>query len=325
MFHEGLTHTLITNLLILMIAFIFDLILGDPPSKLHPVVWMGFVIGKAKRLNRGSRTARSILGSLVAISTILLFSIPIYLILYVASNFSYVIYVLASGVMLKFSFAFRSLADYTKPIADKLVVGDIDGARRYIPYIARRDPSKLNGELITSTTVESIAESTVDGITSPLFYFALLGVPGAIAYRVANTLDSMLGYKTQDLKDFGWFSARLDTILNFIPARLTALIMVFSALLLKLNWRNSLRISLRDHTKTESLNAGWPMSAMAGALNVRLVKVGFYELGDPIEKLEPRHIIQAIKVMRMTVLLYIIIICLTLLALRCTILIPWVM
>jgi len=314
----------ITCTVIMVLAFVFDLAIGDPPSRLHPVVWMGYVIGKAKRLNRGSRLARRVLGVLVAIAIIALFSIPIYLTLKVLSNVSYIAYIIIAGLLLKFSFAFRSLADYTKPIAEKLMAGDIDGARSFIPYIARRDPAKLNEELMVSTAVESIAESTVDGVTSPLFYFALFGVPGAIAYRVANTLDSMLGYKTQELKDFGWFSARLDTILNFISSRLTALLIAFSAWLLKLNGRSSLKIALRDHSKTESLNAGWPMSAMAGALNVRLIKVGFYELGDPVNELKPIHILQAIKIMRLTVLLYIIIICLPILALRCIFLTPWV-
>ncbi|MHC1627612.1 MAG: cobalamin biosynthesis protein [Candidatus Nezhaarchaeales archaeon] len=314
----------ITCAVIMVLAFVFDLAMGDPPSRLHLVVWMGYVIEKVKKLNRGSRSARRVLGVLAAIAIIALFSIPVYLVLKVLSNMSYIAYIIIAGLLLKFSFAFRSLADYTKPIAERLMAGDIDGARSFIPYIARRDPAKLNEELMVSTAVESIAESTVDGITSPLFYFALFGVPGAIAYRVANTLDSMLGYKTQELKDFGWFSAKLDTILNFVSSRLTALLIAFSAWLLKLNGKTSLKIALRDHSKTESLNAGWPMSAMAGALNVRLVKVGFYELGDPVNKLQPIHILQAIKIMRLTVLFYIIIICLPILALRCIFLTPWV-
>lgn len=314
----------VLSLVILMIAFIVDMAIGDPPSKFHPVVWMGYVIGKAKRLNRGSSMARRIKGILVAIGVILLFCIPTYLVLKFLSEISNIAYAVIAGIVLKSSFAFRSLADYTKPIAERLIMGDVEGARSFIPYIARRDPSKLNEELMISAAVESIAESTVDGIASSLFYFALLGVPGAIAYRAVNTLDSMLGYKTQELKDFGWFSARLDTALNFIISRLTALFMAISAWLLKLDGRNSLRIALRDHSKTESLNAGWPMSAMAGALNVRLVKVGCYELGDPVNELKPIHILQAIKMMRLTVLLYVIVICIPLLALRCAFLTLWV-
>ena len=312
------------NLVSLALAFLLDRFVGDPPSRFHPVVWMGWVIGRVKRANRGSPLQRRVLGVLCALAVIALFSLPVYFALQVAYGVSPLLYVLVACVTFKFTFAFRSMADYTKPIAERLLQGDLEGARAFIPYIARRDPSKLDEELITSTAVESIAESTVDGAASPLFYFALLGVPGAVAYRVVNTLDSMVGYKRPDIRDFGWFSAKLDTILNYVPARLTALLIAASAKLLRLNSSQSLRIALRDHSKTESLNAGWPMSAMAGALGVKLVKLGFYELGDPIDKLKPIHIIKALEVMAVTVALFTVI-CLPIILLRCMLLAPWVM
>ena len=123
------------------------------------------------------------------------------------------------------------------------------------------------------------------------------------AYRVANTLDSMLGYKTQELKDFGWFSARLDTALNFVTARLTALLMAFSAWILGLNARGSLKIAFRDHSKTESLNAGWPMSAMAGILGVKLEKIGCYSIGEPKREMRGEVIGEALSIYRVTVAL----------------------
>ena len=313
----------IMSLAIMVLAFVFDFAVGDPPSRWHPVVWMGYVINKAKRLNRGSSAIRRVVGCLIALGVICLFSVPVYFALKFLSDLNLIVCVIASSALLKFTFAFRSLADYTRPIANCLMKGDVNGARSYLPYIVRREPSKLDEKLMISAAVESIAESTVDGVTSPLFYYSLFGVSGAMAFRVANTLDSMLGYKTQELKDFGWFSARLDTALNFVTARLTALLIAFSAWILGLNARGSLKIAFRDHSKTESLNAGWPMSAMAGALNVKLVKQGFYELGDSIEELKPNHIVKAIKVMRLTTLLHVAIICLPLIFLRCLFL-SWV-
>jgi adenosylcobinamide-phosphate synthase len=306
------------------VAFAFDLVIGDPPSRLHPVVWMGRVIEALKKLNRGSRRRRRLLGVVAALTTIAVFSLPVFLIFKLLRDVNFLAYVILGGVALKFTFAFRSLSDYTRPIAEALERDDVGGAKKYLPFIVRRDSSKLDEELVVSAAVESIAESTVDGVTSPLFYYALLGIPGAYAFRVVNTLDSMVGYKTEEFKDFGWSSARLDTLLNFPTARLTALFISLAAWLLGLNARRGLRVALRDHSKTESLNAGWPMSAMAGVLGVKLVKLGSYELGDSINKLRPLHIHQAIRVMRVTVLLFAIIICLPLIALRCVLLFAWV-
>ena len=126
--------------------------------------------------------------------------------------------------------------------------------------------------------MESVAESTCDSLVAPLFYFLLLGVPGAIGYRVVNTLDSMIGYHGK-YEYLGKFAARLDDVLNFIPARLTALLLVLAAFVMKRNGRKAWQTALREHAKTESPNAGWPMAAMAGALDVRLEKVGHYQLG----------------------------------------------
>jgi len=314
----------VVALSVLCIAFAFDAVVGDPPSKLHPVVWMGYLIGTLKKFNKGSPRRRRVLGVLVAIVALATFALPAFFAIKLLRDLSLLAYVVLGGLALKFTFAFRSLSDYTRPIAEMLERGDIEGARRYLPFIVRRDPSKLNEELIVSAAVESIAESTVDGVTSPLLYYALFGIPGAYAFRVVNTLDSMIGYKTEELKDFGWPSAKLDTLLNFLTARLTALFISLAAWLLGLNARRGLMVALRDHSKTESLNAGWPMSAMAGVLGVRLVKPSSYELGDPTDKLAPVHILQAIKVMRVAVILFAIIICLPLIALRCALLSAWV-
>ena len=311
-------------LTVMIAAFAFDAIIGDPPSRLHPVVWMGRLIEVLKKLNRGPPRCRRVLGVLTVTIAIAAFALPIFFAFKLLRDVNLIAYAVLGGLALKFTFAFRSLSDYTRPIAEMLERGDVEGARKCLPFIVRRDSSKLDEELIASAAVESIAESTVDGITSPLFYYALFGMPGAYAFRVVNTLDSMVGYKTEELKDFGWFSARLDTLLNFLTSRLTALLIALAAWILGMNARRGLGIALRDHSKTESLNAGWPMSAMAGVLGVKLVKPGSYELGDPMSKLEPVYILKAIKVMRVTTLLFAIIICLPLVALRCALLPAWV-
>jgi len=161
----------------------------------------------------------------------------------------------------------------------------------------------LTRQHIISAAVETIAEGTTDGITSPFFYFALFGVPGAVAFRVVNTLDSMVGYKDQDHINIGWFSAKMDTIANYIPARLTAILMMLAALLLRENWRKSWRILQRDRKNTESPNAGWTISIMAGALNIQLEKPGFYKIGDNND-LSPTHIRKALRIMVLTAILF---------------------
>ncbi|MDD3793099.1 MAG: adenosylcobinamide-phosphate synthase CbiB, partial [Candidatus Bathyarchaeota archaeon] len=171
-------------------------------------------------------------------------------------------------------------------------------------YIVRRDPKSLNKKQITSAAVESIAESTTDGITAPFFFFALFGVPGAFAYRVINTLDSMVGYKNVEYQNIGWFSAKMDTLTNYVPARLTAYLMVVSAILLGENWRESWRILQRDKHKTASPNAGYTLSAMAGALNIQLEKQGYYTLGDDHGGISYDCIKRALQVMTSTAALF---------------------
>jgi adenosylcobinamide-phosphate synthase len=188
-------------------------------------------------------------------------------------------------------------------------------ARKWLPFIVRRDPTELNERQIISAAVESIAESTSDGITAPFFFFALFGVPGAFAYRVVNTLDSMVGYKNIENKNIGWFSAKLDTIANYIPARLTAYLMVAASFLLGENSGESWRILQRDKGKTASINAGWTIAAMAGALDTQLEKQGYYVLGDD-HGLSPEHITRALQVMVLTAVLFGVVIILPFLALR---------
>ena len=184
---------------------------------------------------------------------------------------------------------------------------DREGAKKWLRFIVRRDPDKLDERHMISAAVESIAESTTDGVTSPFFFFALFGIPGAFAFRVINTLDSMVGYKDPVNVNIGWFSARVDTITNYIPARMTAVFMVAASGLLGKDWRNSWRILMRDKSKTASPNAGWTISAMAGALETQLEKEGYYVLGDG-QKISPEDITRAWKIMGLTVMLFAVIV-----------------
>jgi adenosylcobinamide-phosphate synthase len=159
--------------------------------------------------------------------------------------------------------------------------------------------------MIISSTVESVAENSNDSFVAPLFYFLLFGVPGAVAYRVVNTLDAIIGYHGE-YEYLGRFASRLDDVLNFIPARLAALFLVLAAFLAGKDGRGSWRVARHEHNRTESPNAGWPMAAMAGALKVKLEKSGHYALGEPITALKPTTIDDALRLMYITVAVWLI-------------------
>ena len=296
---------LVDSVLILLLALIIDFVFGEVPDRVHPTVWMGKVIGFLKpRIRDVNSLDEKINGTLLALFVIALFAVPAYVILlWTRQLLGWLPYIIVAAIFLKMTFAVKCMSQYTLPIAKAIEKGDIDKAKSLLHYIVRRDPSALNERHAISAAVESIAESSTDGITSPLFYFALFGVPGAFAYRVVNTLDSMVGYKDEAHVNVGWFSANLDTFANYVPSRITALLMVVAAMLLRENWRESYRIMKRDRRKMSSVNAGWTIAAMAGALTTQLEKPGFYKLGDG-DGLSPAHIRRALRIMNLTVVLF---------------------
>jgi adenosylcobinamide-phosphate synthase len=307
----------IDSALIFLLAFLIDAVLGEYPDRIHPTIGIGKIISYLKpKLKNPNPKIEKANGSLLAITVMLIASVPVFLLLFwIRQSFGDIPYIIVGAVLFKATFAVKGMGQYTKPIAAALKKSDLAEARKWLPFIVRRDPNTLNEKQITSAAVESIAESTTDGITAPFFFFALFGVPGAFAYRVVNTLDSMVGYKTPENKNIGWFSANLDTIANYIPARLTAYLMVAASFLLRENWRESWRILQRDKGKTTSINAGWTISAMAGALNTQLEKQGHYTLGDD-HGISPEHIPRALRVMTLTAILFGAVVVLPLLALR---------
>jgi adenosylcobinamide-phosphate synthase len=302
---------------IFILAFLIDAVLGEYPDRIHPTIGIGKIIAylKPKIRNENPRIEKAN-GVLLALTIMLLVSLPVFLLLFwLRTSFGSIPFIIVGAILFKATFAVKGMGHYTKPIALALKKNDLGEARKWLPFIVRRDPNTLNEKQILSAAVESIAESTTDGITAPFFFFAIFGVPGAFAYRVVNTLDSMVGYKNIENINIGWFSAKLDTIANYIPARLTAYLMVAAAFLLREKWRESWRILQRDSRKTVSINAGWTISAMAGALDTQLEKQGHYALGDD-HGISAEHIPRALRVMTLTALLFGVIVVLPILVLR---------
>jgi adenosylcobinamide-phosphate synthase len=311
----------VDSALIFALAFLIDLAFGEYPDRIHPTIGIGkLILILKKKAKHPNPTVEKANGVLMALSIMLIAALPVFALLYWLRTLPFpygeVLYIVVGAVLFKATFAISGMGQYTKPIAAALKNRDLDGARKWLPYIVRRDPNSLNERQIISAAVESIAESTTDGITAPFFFFAIFGVPGAFAYRVINTLDSMVGYKNAEFRNIGWFSAKMDTITNYLPARVTAYLMVAAAMLLGADWRESWRILQRDKHKTASPNAGFTISAMAGALNIQLEKQDYYKLGDDKGHISHEDIGKALRVMTLTSALFGIVVVLPILALR---------
>jgi adenosylcobinamide-phosphate synthase len=307
----------VDSALIFILAFLIDMTLGEYPDKIHPTIGIGKLIAYLKpKLKSPNPKIEKANGVLLAIAVILIVALPVFALLFwIRQSFGAIPYIIVGAVLFKATFAVKGMGHYTRPIADALKKNDLVEARKWLPFIVRRDPNTLDERHIISAAVESIAESTTDGISGAFFFFAIFGVAGAFAYRVVNTLDSMVGYTNVENRNIGWFSAKIDTLANYIPARLAAYLMVAASFLLRENWNESWRILQRDKAKTASINAGWTISAMAGALDTQLEKQGYYTLGDD-HGITPEHINRALRVMTLTAVLFGVIVILPVLALR---------
>jgi adenosylcobinamide-phosphate synthase len=298
----------------LVAGILLDIVLGDPRNKYHPVSWLGklveYVIPKLKykgKVVSSKFCARNekINGIVFSCSLIFVISLVTEVLTYLTVLFLSILVVLVVfAILLKISIALKGMERCVSQIIRSIQNGNLEQARYSLSMIVRRDTRNLGEEYILSAAVECISESTVDGIISPLFFYSILGPVGCIAFRVVNTLDSLIGYKDPYFKDIGWMSAKLDTFFNFIPARITGYLMVVSAGMVQADWKNSLIVLLRDHHITSSLNAGYPMSSMAGALRVKLEKLGSYALGDGIEKITIEKCMLAVKIMKITTALF---------------------
>ena len=288
-------------LFIILIAIIIDIIFGELPAKVHPVVWMGELIDITKGYLISYRSKIS--GLILTLSLIIPFTLVTYVFLSL-SAFNYILYILISSIILSTTFAIKVLLSSAESIKDDLSQ-DIQTARQSMSYLVSRNTSELSESEIVSATVETLTENITDSVIAPLFYAFIFGVVGAVAYRVINTLDAMVGYKTPENIEIGWFPAKVDDVLNYIPARITGILVVIAAAFLRLNWKNSYEIMKRDARNPESPNSGYPMAAAAGALGIKLEKIGHYKIGDDLNQLTPGKITEALLLSKITILLFI--------------------
>jgi adenosylcobinamide-phosphate synthase len=268
------------NALVLVMALALDLLLGELPSRFHPVAWTGSLIATVFRLAPRTGPRRQFVFGLavVLVITVVLTALT-WLMMVCARGGATWLYILAGALGLKQCFSWRGLREAALMVRRPLASGDLASARHEVRALVGRDTAGLGGGQLVSATVESVAENSCDSLVAPLFYFLFFGVPGAVAYRVINTFDSMVGHHGE-YEYLGKAAARLDDVANFVPARLSALFLGLAAVCCRRNAAGAWRVMARDHRRTESPNAGWTMSAAAGALEVRLEKTGFYQVGD---------------------------------------------
>lgn len=301
---------ILESIIIVAFALGLDFTFGDPKNKYHPTAWIGTLLANLTPLAKNHNANLEKLGGLLVIAIsvgiviVLLSILDLGISLLTVDWITLVVSVVVGAVLLKTTIAIRGMERYALAVVTSLDQNDLESARTNLAMIVKRNTKNLDKNHVISGVLESISENTVDGITGPLFYYALFGLPGAFVYRIINTADSMIGYKNEIFKNIGWFTATCDTVLNYIPSRLTGFVMIISAAILQNDWRESYKIMIRDGKKTESHNAGYPMAALAGALGTKFEKINHYELGNGEITLTKQHVYSAIMMMKITSVIF---------------------
>ncbi len=264
------------SLIILLTGVLLDLILGDPQGWPHPVRGIGWLVRYAERLSRRAIRNPRRAGIVTALGVILVSGVLTLLLVRCAGMLHPVAGTIASVVIVYTCLGARDLSDHARRVHQRLAAGDIAGARRRVGMMVSRDTGELDAAGVSRAAIESVAENFIDGVVAPLLFAALFGPVGAVVFKAVSTMDSMIGKRDERYHEFGTFAARLDDVLNFIPARLGLLLIAASAPLVNLSGRRALRIGWRDRKHHDSPNSAWAEAAFAGALGVQLGGTDIY-------------------------------------------------
>ncbi len=298
---------LLVQICILAFALILDAFVGEPPLQIHPVVWMGRIVAALEtRLYKGSKRAQRLKGTAAAIIVIVIFVVPVVLFqllgyrLASANGLFLPLYVVLSAYLLKSSFTIFTLQKEALRVTD-LAYTEIEASRFQLRALVSRDRTGLSRDYILSSVCESVAENTIDSIVSPLLFFAVFGIAGAICFRAVNTLDSMLGYRDHR-EHAGLFSARLDDVLNYLPTRFAIVPMMLGFYVMsgKAAFVKAWTVLTRDRKKKRAINSGIPVALFAGGLGVTLIKPLSYEIGEGKGNITRATVIRALNVMLIT-------------------------
>ncbi|MFW6251989.1 MAG: adenosylcobinamide-phosphate synthase CbiB [Halanaerobium sp.] len=301
---------------LLLIALIIDLIISDPEWIPHPVVIMGSLISRLEnilRIETDSSARKKVKGALLVLIVLSLsYLLPFY-ILKLAGEINNYFFYLLQVFLLSLTLALKGLITAGKEVYRPLKAGDLKKARKKVNLIVGRDCSQSSKKEVIRAVLETLAENTSDGILAPAFYYLLGGLPLAFLYKAVNTMDSMLGYKNERYLDFGFAAAKTDDLFNFIPARITALLMIAASVLLNYNYKAAFKTVRQDASAHPSPNAGFPEAAAAGALSLRFGGYNYYHgqksfrayIGEPKKSFEINDILKLNRLIYFTVLLFI--------------------
>ena len=295
----------------ILLAYILDKILADPRWFPHPVVFMGKLISFLEKLIRKvakTPKALKIWGLVLWLGTVLTTYAITYILIKITFSLNFYLGFTIQTVLIWTGIAKQTLANEAKKVYDFVKGKKLQQARKQVGYLVGRDTSKLTYEEITRATVKTVAENTIDGVTAPLMYAMIGGAPLMMAYKAINTLDSMVGYMNDDYRDLGFFSAKIDDIANFIPARVSVIGFIFGAAIKGYDYQEVRRIVMRDKRNHKSPNAGYPESAMAGALGIQLGGSNIYfgkvvekpTIGDKLREIEADDILRSSQIMKKT-------------------------
>jgi cobalamin biosynthesis protein CobD len=265
-------------IIVLSLSFPFELV-GEPPERVHPTALIGRLELKLEALLKRKKLVSKFWGFTLWLFVIGVVALTSYALLHFLKALPTLLYFVILAFLLKTSYALLTMERFVAPIFHALKSGDLVRARTLTQRIVRRETANLGEGHVCSAVIESISESLVDGFCSPLFFYSILGLVGALVYRAINTMDSMVGYKTEEYRELGFFSAKADTYANYLVARLVALLTVFSAILLRMDYKSAFMRVVKEARNTQSVNAGYPFSAFSGALRVKLEKLNSYTIG----------------------------------------------
>lgn len=295
--------------LAVLVGFVIDLIVGDPRWLLHPVVLMGKIITACEKITRKifpkTKKGENFAGFVTVFIVVTISGIVPTLILWGCAKINIWLYFAVEALMCWQILAVKSLKVESMRVYTALESDDLEGARKWLSYIVGRDTENLDETGIVKGAVETVAENTADGVIAPMIAILLGGAPLGFIYKAVNTCDSMIGYKNEKYKWFGTFGARLDDFCNFLPSRISALLLVDSAWLCGFNWKNALKIWKRDRRCHHSPNSAQTESAVAGALEIQLAGDAVYggvvktkpTIGDSLREIEMSDIKRANKLM----------------------------
>ena len=262
-------------------ALVIDLIIGEVPNAIHPLRWMGNLLYFLDRhIKRGNPAVTKLKGFLCYLLVLIVFGGSALVILAAVHHYlGEIVWMIVTALFFKVTFAVFSFRRHCRPIQGDLRNGDTEAAAAKVQMIVSRNTKGMDAEHIASSCTETISENYVDSVVSPVTYFGLLGMLGAIMFRCANLMDAMWGYRNEKYGDLGFFPAKFDDVLGYVTSRISPFFIALGALLMRMDWRAAVPAAIEEHGKTPSPNSGWPMTAFAAAMRISMEKKDVYVMG----------------------------------------------